>query len=734
MEQAISFLAPGICLDSKVGFDALFLTYSDKEDVDALQFFGDLEKAIKKCQTLPDCLVIVANESLLEKLIGFWEKEIVLRESMEARGKVEGYSYIKSYYFYAWQAKTLDLKSTHPSTAQHYNIAVESLIKQGLKELIVKNQVVQIAPAGHTFKHLSGRKNKIFIQSREMAVSEKELRFISALIHLFNGELLSTCAIVYIDTMGIYQYIREALLISGNTPKIESFHSYDGLKKATPPSVPYMCFISASTSGGMVEELVSQGFDGSRITTLIDIVSTNRTGNVLIALDSIDKNYKNATTDGTETEIEIVGEHFTSKSKPPRPVNLGLPHRPKYLKKFLSKFALKDIEHLNYKPAATSQNSKLLFLNLVSLVDDLDFGVWLKEELTWCITSAINLIIFTDDEVSKKIAALAAERIRLIQEKKKPLTVISYKEISHEQLAKVKGVLVISGVAGDGSTLREISRDLREFLKPQIPRHYLVAVGLPQTEKAWEHLIQFLERNSTERKYGFSNWINLPIGYDGKDTAWSVLKKLAAVSGVAQPTNPNVTDAISNMSFDAVTKVIDTSHNGFLPKSNGKQLFLTEGFVFFDDLFKDQIKKVPTSSIYLTISSALQRAREIIDLKNQLKSTGYESVVLSPETFLRFNDNILQASLLRACHPSELDYSASSELSKLMKEFLAKVFARHEQKFGDAALEFAAALATKKLKIKDDDFNELLKTVIYQLKDTASPLLGFLLLAEQNNS
>lgn len=53
------------------------------------------------------------------------------------------------------------------------------------------------------------------------------------------------------------------------------------------------------------------------------------------------------------------------------------------------------------------------------------------------------------------------------------------------------------------------------------------------------------------------------------------------------------------------------------------------------------------------------------------------SLVLSTENFLRFNDSILQGCLLRAADQSKLDYSSSPQHSRLMKEFLLKVFARH---------------------------------------------------------
>lgn len=64
-----------------------------------------------------------------------------------------------------------------------------------------------------------------------------------------------------------------------------------------------------------------------------------------------------------------------------------------------------------------------------------------------------------------------------------------------------------------------------------------------------------------------------------------------------------------------------------------------------------------------------------------------------------------------------------------MKEFLTKVFDRHNHKYGDAALEFAGALATGRLRLKNDDFDAVTKKAIEELQYQPSPLLGFLLLA-----
>lgn len=66
-----------------------------------------------------------------------------------------------------------------------------------------------------------------------------------------------------------------------------------------------------------------------------------------------------------------------------------------------------------------------------------------------------------------------------------------------------------------------------------------------------------------------------------------------------------------------------------------------------------------------------------------------------------------------------------------MKEFIAKLFARWERTYGDAALEFAAALATGSLKLTQEDTRALLEEAIEQRKGEASSLLGLLLLTQR---
>lgn len=125
------------------------------------------------------------------------------------------------------------------------------------------------------------------------------------------------------------------------------------------------------------------------------------------------------------------------------------------------------------------------------------------------------------------------------------------------------------------------------------------------------------------------------------------------------------------------------------------------------------------------MTSALQNAREFSDPLLKLASTVHETVVLDAENFLRFNDGVLQASLLRAALPHELDYSGSPEFSEVLREFLEKVFVNYSKNYGRAAPEFALALATGRMRLTDTD-KKLLIEKLSGVFTTPSVLLGLI--------
>lgn len=731
MRKAYSFSARGICKKTGHEMDALCIFINTKNDVSDFEFFDELEVSLAKLDTRPDCVVVIADGVNIDAIYQHWTRSDTQRHVFEQRGFKKGIPYIKCYFFVEWSASS-GLSSKYAQgagdTEDLFEIPIDLFIKQGLHSLVRFNPVVQVAPAGHAFKHPSSTVNKLFFQARELATCEAELAFVGrCLCQALNALSDPNLSTVYIDTMGVYSLVREALLFAGSNATIHSFHSYSELSELSPPTESYALVISASTSGGMGRKLHQQDFKAERLLTLIDTVRANRSGSVMIALEDVDDSYRKQVVDGTETQIELFGEHFSSKAKPPRAVTLGLSHMPKRLNEFLPQFGIGGLLGLNESPSQGAA-SRLICFDNIATGQNKNLLSWLESEIDWRLPVSVDHVIFADDDGSKVLAEAAAEKIYAEKGGSNRPTVTAYTNLTKATLAYAKGILVVHSVAGDGGLLREISRDLREFISPDIPRHFLVGIGLPESHETWQRLQQFLVRNISSRDYGFSAWLVLPIGSDGAANAWDDLNKLAQKAELDAPTILGLDQSILTESIDRAVKVVGDTYKCFLPTSTGKELGLSDGFLFFNDAFDGRLEQVPICTTYLTVASVLQAARDLNVPANQLKPSGYESVVLSPENFLRYNDNLLQACLLRAAHASELDYSSSPHLSRLMKEFLLKIFFRHDHPYGSASLEFAAAIACGRLKLKADDRNELQQKAIQHLSAEASALLGFICL------
>ncbi|MFG6430988.1 hypothetical protein [Roseateles sp. LYH14W] len=730
MRKAYSFVARGACHETGYDVDALCVFFDTKRPVSALQFFDELTTSLQEVQALPDCVVVVAEASALKPMRGYWTESSGQLQTLLQRGAKKRVQFVKQYYFVAWSAQDgLTVDGTLPSEKPPlFKLPLQQFLQQGLNSLVLKNPVVQIAPAGHVFKHPSSTINKLFIQARELATSEAELAFVGRCLCSQLPALQSPdLAHVYIDTMGVYSFVREALTFSGSSASIHSFHSYTEISELAPPTEPYAVVISASTSGGMARRLhQEQDFEADRLMTLIDVTQTKRTGGVLVRLDDVDASYKKQLADGTEAQIELFGEHFSSKAKPPRAVTLGLPHSPRRLTEFLKQLGIGGVLPLNARSRGSS--TRLVCVDEAFVGKDKALDSWLHAEISWRVPVAIDHLICAEDPGSQALAELAANKLQTLKGSAERPTVTAYGAVDAGTLSKASGVLVVQAVAGDGGLLREISRDLREFIKSDVPRHFLVGLGLPQSEETWIRLQQFLVRNASPREYGFSAWLVLPIGSDGAKTAWKAYSDLAAAAQIGDVAAAAVDKDLLERSLEQAVAAINSSFKGFFPNSQGTALGLSEGFVFFGSVFDGRIGDVTPSTAYATVAAVLQTARELANPANQLKPSGYESVVLSPENFLRFNDELLQACILRAAHPSELDYSSSPEMSRLMKEFLFKVFSRHDHGYGSAALEFGAALASGRLRLTAEDRKEVRDKAIASLAGTEGALLGLVCL------
>ena len=150
----------------------------------------------------------------------------------------------------------------------------------------------------------------------------------------------------------------------------------------------------------------------------------------------------------------------------------------------------------------------------------------------------------------------------------------------------------------------------------------------------------------------------------------------------------------------------------FLKSFNNKDLRLNKNFAFWTS-FDYNVEEISQSEVYFTISTIISNLEQKeINSPPSLKQTNYVRNMLSPRNFHRFNDGIIQASLLRCGKTEYFAYDIDDELSLQMKEFLISIIENYDSVDGEALLEFLLAIGINRLKMKKEDMIKVLENAI----------------------
>ena len=200
-----------------------------------------------------------------------------------------------------------------------------------------------------------------------------------------------------------------------------------------------------------------------------------------------------------------------------------------------------------------------------------------------------------------------------------------------------------------------------------------------------------------------------------KDTSW--LLEIEFLNRMITLLIDKESDSSTISFFKDRLKIISDSHssiqkglsnNLFFPrivKTKHTELAIRNNFAFFN--FENYVKDVTQSDIYFTISNILNSLRNSTNIEKSLKQTSFVRNLISPGNFNRFNDGIIQSSILRSANPSELSYSIDFDLSLEMKNILETLIKYNENEQSEALLEFLYAIAISKMSLKDSHLNEI---------------------------
>lgn len=628
------------------------------------------------------------------------------------------------------------------------NVAkLEDFKRQGLNHIFEKNNGVLQSDDSFHFVLPSGKHSKFFLRVGNILNEHAEIFFISfcMLQHIKNDHLK-----IYYDTSSILNLIIATIQLRKNLSNFQDFEligfgSYDRIDDIDfePHS---LVFISASNSGNLQSKLkgiepsldiVTLIFNGinSEVAHLLNVTNHK----FIIGQKQFEQDESCEYCKLNSIPVSISGEQFLPLTFAKERVLISKDCAPEWLNAFLDEFAYKDVIKCNYKEG---RKKREFYLDLTLLnrklknafskeVDQFEtsYEAEFVKKIKNIVPFSLRYIIYLSDNASKEMATVIFDAIK---DKVKDLQApISFDDISGLSENEKCSCLIVSSTIATGNKLNVISKQLRAFENMSLI--YLVGIFRTTTYKSFKNLkSNLIVRDDKISMNGvhFLQIIHLPDNHSNYNN--ELYKSPWEIEQI------KLTKALSDPRFTDYYEIIETrleylNQNGLqnnlfwfnpMKTDEDRELSLNKSFAFYrfeDNSFcklQGEFKQPPQSEIYFAVSSIIHNLRNLSDNDVVLKKGKRNSIkpliqhehmrsVLSPENFVRFNDGIIQASILRSARPSELNYSIDEKLSHEMKTKLINFFSNPNSYTSESILEFLYAFWVKKIRLSANDEKEL---------------------------
>jgi hypothetical protein len=611
------------------------------------------------------------------------------------------------------------------------------LIQTGIETLLTVKGVIVPAPPGYAFVKPSGERSTHFIRTEEALADSENVAFLAfALLPRIKRRIAQgrTLSVIYVDTMAIASvaYALRELLRSSSfpTPQVASFHSHDGLGEIEAP-IPgtSFCIISASSSLSLERrwKMVTSCYE-DEVVTLLTFDTATDFKKALLAIKEPTGWKRLGPDDGTLRSLRIIGERFHPEQISAKQVVIGIDHRVPNFEGIAEDLCDANVFRVLGRGSAPTAPLRPIYVDGDALVVSAKFLDWVKSKLRDEVPASIQGIIFQSDSASEKLANVCAAYYADMGHPL-PLGCVNADKLSLDGLAlnKHRALLVVGAVVGRGTQMLSISRDLR--LLHNGSKTYLIGLQISELHAHGN----FLEKNLKQTK----ERTNRHFKYATIATGSGIVGAYKAEAELAKSSNDAGANFLRSRLQFVEGSATGVSEPTFLPRGDARlrYLELRPDFLYWTEKYQAGSQHAPL--VLATIANMLQRAREERFQKDALRlaSDTFQQVILDPQVFARFNDGIVQAAILRAAYPSELDYSSSRDTSRHMSAIIRKMITQRSKQQGEAVLELALALKTERMRLCSDHHQELYASTKSILigKAWPIPLLKFLIRPPDTN-
>lgn len=596
------------------------------------------------------------------------------------------------------------------------------LIHAGMIKIFKKRQGVITSSQSYHFVKPSGDHCDKFIRASNLLTSSVEVAFLALALL---PHLTKNITRIYVDTSSISYLISMAVLLSEKfskkLPIIESFESYAVFNQkfdfvSGPDS---LAIISATTSGSLVKSLLRDGcFQKEQILTLFHLnLPKDQIGIFDIA---------NATPTGIASEkpkncalckkgsrlIRIGGDQFLPETPRHELLMIKKTDFSKARENFFRDFATRNILGWNRLPEKQSDTPEHFYIDLTKIFPIKKFNKEktnsnaflddFEKKLRRHLTRDIETVIYLNDDGSRALANEIKTHLGVDVKKQQWK---SLAEVDESALKDSASAFVVAGAITSGRKLLDASRKLRSIHKSASITYFVGFSKLP-TDEAFDQLSKDLCQGGHE--FVVLRKCPMPRIKEYTKTAWEAeSEKLDHYSG-DDPFVPlgEPLPVVLKARRDFFMQRENNNNKLFLPSATQKPMQLRNTFAFWADLLLD-CKKASQADVYWTIHAILHDLRTKSN-ETALAST-YHTTLLSPACFDRYNDGVIQACLLRAAYPTEMNYAINTDYSRLMCDVVISIVNDWDKPQGEAVLEFLLAIWLERLQLASEHIAEIKK-------------------------
>lgn len=349
------------------------------------------------------------------------------------------------------------------------------------------------------------------------------------------------------------------------------------------------------------------------------------------------------------------------------------------------------------------------------LLGDEDFMKWWKRQVRAKFPLSTRHVVYavdndTERQFAEQIAKFVCEELGGID-----ITVSSPEDIDGNV---AHSILVTSLGGADHLSIVNASRVLRDTA-PDADRFFIVGPLLARENAEIAQTLADLCVEPKGRHYRAECFLRLSVGLGSSGLTWEMERQFLERELSYRP--PESAQAAADLGQRLSMLEASVLANPFLPSPSDVPMRLSRGFAFWQGEY--EVEKVDPWAVLFTIADVAQNARELHGLspEDRLYSLGHEPVLISPRTFDRFSDGIIQAALLRSAVPKELRYDLDEGKSAQLAELICDLVSHCDARRGEAALEFAMSIALGHLRLMDKDRAKVVRSA------AAAPLKAELL-------